>query len=94
MTGYYCDGTKCKSVPIKDIKTIGEAGSYKGVTVGRNKKCWGTCNYRIPGTNSIYPYSTSQHRYQLRHNIVYVILGMSFLVILSIIMVRIFIRKK
>jgi len=94
MTGYYCDGTKCKSVPIKDIKTIGEAGRYKGVTVGRNKKCWGTCNYRIPGTNSIYTYSTYKHRYQLRHNIVYVILGMSFLVILSIIMVRIFIRKK
>lgn len=56
MTGYYCDNNECKPVPIRDIKANGEEGRYKGVTVSRDKNCWGACKYLIVGTNDTYPY--------------------------------------
>lgn len=56
MLGYYCDKNVCKSVPIRDMDVDGERGRYKGVTVGRNKDCWGVCNYLIQGTNETVPY--------------------------------------
>lgn len=58
MLGFYCDGRKCKSVAISDIKTNGPAGSYKGVTVARNPDCWGACAYLKLGTNELEPLAT------------------------------------
>lgn len=94
MIGYYCDGKECKPVPIKDIETVGSAGRYKGVTVGRNKDCWGVCNYLIPGTNSTYPLSTIAPSYR-PHNLMWIlIISMVFLTIMIIILIRLFITKK
>jgi len=94
MIGYYCDKTECKPIPIKDIETFGPAGRYKGVTVGRDKKCWGICNYLIPGTNDTYPLSTSPPPYRTHGTIFTVIISMSLLTILIIIFIRLFVTKK
>jgi hypothetical protein len=51
MLGYYCSGKNCLQVPIKDIETFGKKGKYKGVTVGRDPKCWGMCEYSIKEKN-------------------------------------------
>lgn len=92
MKGYYCDGNQCKLVPIKDIQTLGPAGRYKGVTVGKNPGCWGVCNYLIPGTNDTYPLSTIQPSYIKYQKIYWIIIGM-IMIILSIIFIRIFKKK-
>lgn len=58
MTGYYCENQQCKSVPIKDIQTSGQSGTYNGITVERQPGCWGMCKYKIPNKNSFYALST------------------------------------
>ena len=97
MLGYYCDGRKCKPVPIKDINKTGMAGRYKGVTVGRNPNCWGVCNYLKLGTNDSLPFSTKpndivkskkQDHYK-PNNFLFLLLSMIFIFILSIIIILI-----
>ena len=46
MNGYYCNGKKCKMIPIDMVQKHGKAGRYKGHMVTRNKGCLGTCNYK------------------------------------------------
>ena len=58
MLGYYCDNNDCKPVPIRDMEPDGKKGKYMGVTVGRDKNCWGVCKYLILGTNDTFPYDT------------------------------------
>jgi hypothetical protein len=87
MMGYYCDGGKCKPIPINDMETIGEAGRYKGLTVERNPGCWGVCNY-IGNGNFQKPYSTRAPT----SNAIWYILGIILIIILSIIVV--FVRRK
>ena len=94
MLGYYCDGRDCKQVPIKDIETLGSAGLYKGVTVGRNPDCWGVCKYLILGTNSTVKLENSpdiiktstKHSYIKK--IFILILSMIIIIILSIIILK------
>jgi hypothetical protein len=94
MMGYYCDGRKCKQVPIKDIETIDSAGLYKGVTVGRNPDCWGVCKYLILGTNSTTDLKNSPDiiKPNTKHSYIRIIfiliLSMIFIIILSIIIVK------
>lgn len=90
MIGYYCDGKDSKPIPIKDIETLGKAGRYKGVTVGRDKECWGVCDYLIIGTNQTVPYSKSPPS---KHNYTYIILSIIFLIILSIISIRLIYKE-
>ena len=59
MIGYYCDKNNCKPVPINKMKTLGNSGRYKGVTVGRDPNCWGVCDYLMP--NNIYPYDNFEY---------------------------------
>lgn len=82
MIGYYCDGKESKPIPIKDIETSGKTGRYKGVTVCRDKECWGICDYLISGTNQKIPYSDSPP--PSKHNYTHIILSIIFLIILSI----------
>ena len=90
MMGYYCDGRNCKQVPIKDIETIGSAGMYKGVTVGRNPDCWGVCKY----TNSTIELKNapdiirSSNKHSYIRIILIVILSMIIIIIMSIIILK------
>jgi hypothetical protein len=94
MLGYYCDGRDCKQVPIKDIETVGSAGLYKGVTVGRNPDCWGVCKYLILGTNSTVKLKNSPDiiktstKYSYIKKIFILILSMIIIIILSIIILK------
>ena len=94
MMGYYCDGRDCKKVPIKDIETVGSAGLYKGVNVGRNPDCLGICKYLVSGTNSTIELkndpgiirSSTKHSY-IRKMLI-LILSMIIIIILSIIILK------
>lgn len=91
MMGYYCDGSKCKSVPIKDIQTFGTSGRYNGMIVGRNIGCWGLCE-DIMEPNTTYPFFSTTVSYTQNFYIIKWIFGMIF-IILSIILIIFVIRK-
>ena len=93
MIGYYCDGRNCKPIPIKDMKTFGNAGRYKNVTVGRDPSCWGVCKYLKLGTNSQNELSTTPpnevfSKSKSKINILFIILSMIIIFILCIIIIR------
>jgi hypothetical protein len=90
MTGYYCDGKECKSVPIKNIDS---SGKYKGKNVQRSPICFGTCKYLSPADNELLFYSKSPP-VTSKWNMICVILGIILLVIPSIILFRIYMKKK
>jgi hypothetical protein len=81
MMGYYCDGKDCKEIAISDIET---SGKYKDMSVGRNPGCWGICNYSMHPLSDFSPQS-SRNR---------LILGMIIFIILSIIFIYLFVKKR
>jgi hypothetical protein len=94
MIGYYCDKNNSKPVPINKMKTLGNSGRYKGVTVGRDPNCWGVCDYLIPNTNDIYPYDNFEYYMEKTRQtrqikkIVAIILLMSLCIIFLIIIIK------
>ena len=91
MTGYYCENQQCKSVPIKDIQTSGQSGTYNGITVERQPGCWGMCKYKIPNKNSFYALSTKPTPH-ISYKIFLYVIGI-IIMILSIIFFIIKYRK-
>lgn len=95
MTGYYCDGKECKSVPLSDIETNGQSGTYNGSSVGRSKGCWGICRYvETHENNKIRDFSTHPPPYTVYNNDALLIVIMSLIVIIGITLIHLYFRKK
>jgi hypothetical protein len=90
MIGYYCDGKECKSVPVRNIDS---SGKYKGNIVVRSSSCFGRCKY-ISSTDDKLPIYRTSQPVSSKSNVLYIILGIILLAIPSIILLRIYLKKK
>lgn len=57
MTAYYCDEGKCKSIPMTNVKTIGNSSFYKNhkIISSSNPFCFGICKNNTTNISSIRP---------------------------------------
>ena len=94
MTGYYCDGKECKDVPISEIDSDGQSGTYKGAYVGRSKGCLGICNYSTTENNKIYNFTAHSPPYNYYNNDALLIVIMSIIVIIGIVLIHLYFKKK
>lgn len=89
MTGYYCNGQTCESIPIRQTVADGLTSRYNGIIVGRDIGCWGMCKYLKSGTNEFEDIKNESSR---RKDGLGFLVGIAIIVILSILVMYLLYR--